>query len=92
MNNAREDTIDCIRGIAIFLVILGHVLQCFSCNSDQYLTNKIYLNIYSFHMPLFMFISGVVYKKSLISGHANLKRRTVQLIYPYILWGGTVTL
>jgi acyltransferase len=49
----RIPWIDIARGIAIILVIYGHLF-----NTDQ----KRYL-IYAFHMPLFFFISGLVFKQ-----------------------------
>lgn len=86
----RNEMVDLLRGLAIALVILGHVLQCYSYSSSQYLNNPIYLCIYSFHMPLFMFISGVLIKPSLLKSNSLwriIKKRTVQLIYPYLIWG-----
>lgn len=46
---------DVAKGIAIILVLVGHSIQCIrqDCFDD-----KLYQFIYSFHMPLFMFISG----------------------------------
>lgn len=51
----RLDYIDILRCVAIFLVVLGHVTN-HSGYSDSFLS-KI---LYSFHMPLFMCISGFV--------------------------------
>ncbi|HVA96021.1 MAG TPA: acyltransferase family protein [Candidatus Acidoferrales bacterium] len=48
----RIHWIDIARGIAIVLVIYGHL---FSTDQQRYL-------IYAFHMPLFFFISGLVFK------------------------------
>ncbi len=45
----RIDWIDRLRGIAFFFVVLGHVYTPESVNAF----------IYSFHMPLFFFISGL---------------------------------
>lgn len=51
----RYTWIDCIKGIGIFLVVLGHI----------YKDNYIGLWIYSFHMPLFFMLSGyLMYAKS----------------------------
>ncbi|ROT03695.1 hypothetical protein ED388_12660 [Muribaculaceae bacterium Isolate-007 (NCI)] len=45
--------IDCLKGFAIFLVVLGHVVQNYNL-----MDSWIFRIIYSFHMPLFMFMSG----------------------------------
>ena len=44
----RYTWIDCIKGIGIFLVVLGHIYK------DNYIGQW----IYSFHMPLFFMLSG----------------------------------
>ena len=48
--------IDRIKGLAIILVVVGH-LYTFSEATDGNLVNKL---IGSFHMALFMFVSGFV--------------------------------
>lgn len=59
VNNTRRDPlVDVVRGTAIFLMLWGHCIQyCYPENKDFFLdvTFKI---IYSFHMPLLMFVSG----------------------------------
>lgn len=90
MSTARNDSLDICRGIAMFLVVFGHVIQCYSKTPEQYLSNRIYLMIYTFHMPLFMLISGILYKKSVTNKHASVKKSTWQLLYPYFLWGGVI--
>lgn len=50
MNN-RDKTLDIAKGIGILLVVIGHM----PINIDLYNT------IYTFHVPLFFFISGVLY-------------------------------
>ena len=66
---------DIIRFILIFLVLFGHCLELF--RSD--IINNIYKIIYSFHMPLFIYISGRFAKCSI--------RKTLKhLIVPYILF------
>lgn len=47
---------DIIKLIAIYLVIVGHCTQHL-LSSFEY-EEPVYLFIYSFHMPLFMFLSG----------------------------------
>lgn len=84
----RNPFIDELRGYAILLVVIGHVLQ---------FVIKVPLNgfafaiIYSFHMPLFMFLSGY----SLSIGHGDLKlcyvvKRMARLLVPFFVWGGAM--
>lgn len=47
-SNHRELWIDCARGIAILLVIVGHTISGVLSGA-----------IYSFHMPLFFIFSGI---------------------------------
>lgn len=77
MQDNRDELWDVLKGIGIILVILGHMG----------LWNEF---IYSFHMPLFFFLSGVLYKnrtcKELIS---YIKLR---LLIPYLIWSVGLTL
>lgn len=60
-NNIRYNYIDVVKGIAMSLVVMGHVLS--GCKSEEMLTwneMNVWSFIYSFHMPLFMFVSGFV--------------------------------
>ncbi len=50
-----------IKLVLIFLVVLGHFVQ-YVFSKDNYLDNYLFKFIYSFHMPLFMFVSGYLYK------------------------------
>ena len=52
-SNHRELWIDCARGIAILLVIVGHTISGVLSGA-----------IYSFHMPLFFIFSGITSKFS----------------------------
>ena len=53
--SGRDLKWDLIKAFAIFLVILGHCIQIMDPSWQQNLVQRF---IYSFHMPLFMFISG----------------------------------
>lgn len=73
----RIHWIDICRGIGIILVLYGHL---FVSDKNNYL-------IFAFHMPLFFFISGLVFKpvanKSLTSIVLKFAR---QLLIPYYLF------
>lgn len=62
MVNNRNTDIDAVKSSLICLVVLGHCLELNKsyCNISQ----SIYIWIYSFHMPLFIFISGYLSKKA----------------------------
>lgn len=55
----RNTTIDILKGIAIILVVYGHVIQrsMSPYEIDAHL-NPVFKLIYTFHMPLFFFLSG----------------------------------
>lgn len=55
----RNNYIDFVRGIAVFLMIWGHCIQ-YLINDPNFWDNQVFKTIYTFHMPLFMLISGYV--------------------------------
>lgn len=57
-NRVRE--IDALKFILIFSVMVGH---CLTFGKSDYLNNIVYRFIYSFHMPLFVFLSGMFFRK-----------------------------
>lgn len=62
--NKRIEWIDYLKAFACFLVVLGHLLQSlYAAGIDKYfyITDKIDIIIYLFHMPLFMCLSGYLY-------------------------------
>ena len=66
----RVEYIDIARGIAIILMIIGHVTQ-----------NVIFRNIiFSFHMPLFIIVSGYFYKDKPLK--YVIKKLMIKLIIP----------
>lgn len=72
----RIDWIDCLRGIAMFFVILGHAFN------DK--NNIIRKYIYSFHMPLFFFVSGLTYKEKDIKFKDFIINKAKKLLIPYL--------
>lgn len=71
----RIEYIDIAKGIGILLVVLGH-------NDFGYISPFGYKLIYSFHMPLFFFLSGYFLNTS-IPFVAFLKKRFNSLLKPY---------
>lgn len=96
MKTERERLPDVLRGFAIILVVFGHCIQegngeSFSSGA-LYFDDKLYQFIYSFHMPLFMMISGYLSGKSMQRAdtvqkrRVLLKRRMITLLSPIFLW------
>ena len=86
--NERKHYIDIARGVAIILVVMGHAVNEYSLNSEP--LEKI---IYSFHMPLFFIISGLVFRvKDGDTFPAFFKKRSKGLMLPYLLFAALITL
>lgn len=82
----RDIRIDMLKGFAMVLVILGHCIQ-FVYAPEGYEQNFFFRVIYSFHMPLFMFISGyTVALTNIAISRKWLTRRAVSLMIPFITW------
>ena len=83
--HTRNNYLDFIKGIAIILVIIGHVVQ-YSLGVG-FFENPLFIFIYSFHMPLFMGISGYLfyYSEKRSIGYI-VKKRFEQLIVPLLIW------
>ncbi|RIL34208.1 acyltransferase [Staphylococcus equorum] len=80
----RDYFFDNARAILIFLVVFGHLLQPYN-EASTYLSS-LYLTIYSFHMPAFLFISGYFAKKAGEAGY--LEKVSKKLLIPYIIFFG----
>lgn len=74
MSQTRSGGVDTLKGLFIFLVVFGHLLE------PQYgaAANFLYLNIYSFHMPAFIFLSGW------FSRNSTLRRAVTGVLLPYL--------
>jgi len=87
----RSLWVEYAKGIGIILVVYGHVARgLFQAHVgiDEPTYALVDSLIYSFHMPLFFFLSGLFF-------HASLKKRgwpdfvatkVDSLVYPYVLW------
>lgn len=89
--NQRIDYIDRMKGLAIFLVVMGHVYG-FSFAQPDDVVNRI---ISSFHMPLFMFLSGLVACSGATSPYWNLPKlgqKLRGLLLPLLVFGMCFTM
>jgi fucose 4-O-acetylase-like acetyltransferase len=92
----RDIFLDCLKGVAIILVVLGHTFQYrFTEDFDNFFPFRL---VYSFHMPMFMFVSGMVAALSfqklsasapiatLRATQASMAKRAVRLLLPFFVW------
>lgn len=73
----------------LFLVVYGHVIDGLADSGYTFASYEVQHGIiYSFHMPLFFFLSGLFFdnmlKRELLT---VIKSRALSLLYPYFLWG-----
>lgn len=87
ISRARYLSIDLVKAITIFLVVLGHSIQYFHGSEYDYWGNWIFKWIYGFHMPLFALASGFLYSKSRKTGFVvGVSKKAKQLLLPVISW------
>ena len=82
MQSVRIKSIDFLKGIAIILVVWGHAIQHLCSNPGD---DAVFNLIYSFHVPLFMFLSGFVSYK-LSNNLSDIKKRAYQLLTPFFFF------
>ena len=95
--STRIEYLDITKGLAILFVVMGHVIAWEFVNHEELLINNDNIIIgwkliYSFHMPLFMFCSGIFspsFKKGIVY---IAKKRFSSLIVPYITFGALLYL
>lgn len=70
---ARYDVLDAMKGIGIILMVVGHmIVQPIASNY-----------IYSFHMPLFFFVAGFLFKP--VPVLTQLKKDAKRLLLPFLI-------
>lgn len=85
MNQQRLISFDILKLFTIFLVLWGHCIQ--HLLSSNHLDEPVYRIIYSFHMPLFLMISGYFSNSSMkLNFKTFLYKKTTNLILPCITW------
>jgi fucose 4-O-acetylase-like acetyltransferase len=82
MISGRDNSVDLLKVFAIALVVVGHSIQYSLPHFDS---NVVYRFIYSFHMPLFMFISGYLGFSRKIKDRF-LYKKFRRLVVPFLAW------
>lgn len=66
--------VDILKGYAIVMVVIGHIIK------NDFLVNY----LYAIHLPIFMFISGYLYKKD--KNIENFKKKFKSILIPYLFF------
>lgn len=86
----RSGYIDTAKGLLIILVVFGHVWR--AIYNNRILTSELWYEridgwIYSFHMPAFFFLAGVLALKSASCSSLEFVMKKLRTIaYPYLVW------
>lgn len=98
VHNMRYMWVDYAKAIGIILVVFGHVnrgLHSSGISVSNLFFAKIDSIIYSFHMPLFFFLSGLFFVSSIEKSTKKnfILNKINTIFYPYVIWsllqGGT---
>ncbi|MEO4054123.1 acyltransferase family protein [Solibacillus sp. CAU 1738] len=72
----RDNQIDALKGIGIVYVIIGHL----QISKIDY---SMWSYIYSFHMPLFFFVSGYLFKRTNAGFDKFISKKAKSILIPY---------
>ena len=78
--SSRNIYIDSLKGILILLVVLGHFVE--QVLGGSALSKSIFLFIYAFHMPLFIFLNGILFRHMAFDN----KKITWRVVYFFSLY------
>ena len=77
MTRERFDYIDIAKGIGILMVVWAHIM----------IVGWTHRVIYAFHMPLFFFLSGMLFQRDKYSSFVKfVSKRTKRLLIPYVVY------
>lgn len=75
VRNERSSYLDLVKAFAIICVVVGHCIQYGSgaryLSDGSYFLNVVFKVIYSFHMPLFMLVSGYLFYNSTLRANVR---------------------
>lgn len=91
--SSRDPYLDCLKGFAIATVVLGHTFQGATPDFDHYLPFRV---VYSFHMPMFLFVAGMTASLGLarrlneelkfLPYAYEIRSRALRLLVPFVTW------
>ena len=82
LKTKRIEFIDALKGIVIFLVVYTHCYECVKgvrFGDPEIMADNFYAFGLAFHMPLFMFLSGL-FSKSLIANDLSYFLKSIGVI------------
>lgn len=85
---SRNHFLDFLKGILIFLVVFGHVLQHGIHQWEGHWEDPLFKWIYMFHMPLFMAVAGYLSQWGIdrVSALQVIRTKFISYILPVIVW------
>ncbi len=84
VDKGQDQFLNFLKGFCIILVVFGHAIQSASLDFDS---KPIFRLIYSFHMPLFIFLSGAVASYSKRPLNIDfIKNKAITLLVPFMAW------
>lgn len=93
LKTSRDNTIDIAKAIGIIFVVIGHCCAIPRHGGNVLWQTYISDFIYTFHMPLFFFLSGYFFNKNYLDNKFNfVKKKISGLWLPYIKWTLAFTL
>ena len=81
INQKRIGYLDAAKGIAIICIVIGHSYSYHVGNGGFLIPY-----LYSFHVPIFFVISGILYARR-NQVHISILKKVKELILPYFFWG-----
>lgn len=73
----RDNSSDIVKGIALYLVVLGHLVVSYG---------RSFIWIFSFHMPLFFFMSGYFFQPEKYSFGSFVKQKIKTILIPLFVF------
>lgn len=80
----RDYQIDNIKGLLILLVVFGHSLELVRINSG--VANFMYIFIYTFHMPVFVFYAGYLSKNYKKGANMAFRKLFIPFLFFNSIW------